>query len=81
MRPCGGEAFTGCVATVKAVVSFPWFSIPVNAINSGAAYHLEPRSEIRRFFGTWVWPIAWRRVNANVDWKNGTIFFNNPALD
>jgi hypothetical protein len=69
------------LATVKAVVCIPWFSILVNAMNSGAAYHLAPRSEIRRFFSTWDWPIAWRRVNANVDRKNGTIFSKKPALD
>jgi hypothetical protein len=68
------------VATVKAVVSIPWFSIPDNAMNSGAAYHLARRSEIRGFFSTWVWPIAWRRVNTNVDRKNGTIFSKKPAL-
>jgi hypothetical protein len=65
---------------VKAVVSIAWFSMPVNAMKSGAAYRLAPMNEIKRFFSTWGWPIAWRCVNVIVDRKNGTISFKKPAL-
>jgi hypothetical protein len=54
--------------------------MPVNAMKSGAAYRLAPISEIKRFFSTWGWPIAWRCVNVIVDRKNGTISFKKPAL-
>jgi hypothetical protein len=65
---------------VKAVVSIAWFSMPVDAMKSGAAYRLAFMSEIKRFFSTWAWPIAWQCVKVNVDQKNGTISSKKPAL-
>ena len=54
--------------------------MPVNAMKSGAAYRLAPMSEIKRFFSTWGWPIAWQCVKVNVDRKDGTISSKKLAL-
>jgi hypothetical protein len=79
LRPLGGQAFSGRIATVKPVASIQWFSMLISAMKGGAAYPTEPETETNWFQSTLIWPIATRSVNNNVDQKSTTTSFKKPA--